>query len=73
MQADFTMWLTNTKTNINNSIEVALQSFFLVTLIRVVTLIRLMARVYPFTGLDYWTEIYSFLGQVCMYVCFRKN
>ena len=23
-------------------------------------------RVSPFTGLDYWTEVYSFFGQVCV-------
>ena len=24
-------------------------------------------RVYPFTGLDYWTEMFSFFGQVCVF------
>ena len=33
---------------------------------------RCMIGVHPFTGLDYWTEIFSFFGQVCVCIFTKK-
>ena len=27
---------------------------------------------YPFTGLDYWTKLFSFFRQVCVFICRKK-
>ena len=27
---------------------------------------------YPFSGLDYWTELFPFFGQVCVCICRKK-
>ena len=40
---------------------------FFYPVLHIISMATLQIRVYPFTGLDYWTEVFSVFGQVPVY------